>query len=116
MNINEAKQIISEMSLSQEALDRANEILEAVVNKDELSNSEIDMLLAIIDSENEADELEAKACEEVSQALETYLGETEAVQKEAEDAVVDTATGIYEEVKKGTEISNETKLSTSDSV
>jgi len=65
MDIKEAKQIIDSMELPPEALSQANAVLEAVADQNNLTNEEIDRILAIIDKEVDTDALKTEPIEDI---------------------------------------------------
>ena len=65
MDINEARQIIDSMELPSEALAQANAILASVADQNDLSNEEIDKILAIIDKEVDTEVLKTEPIEDV---------------------------------------------------
>lgn len=64
MDIKEARQIIDSMELPPEALSQANAVLGSVADQNNLTNEEIDRILAIIDREADTEALKTEPIED----------------------------------------------------
>jgi len=105
MKIVEAKKIVSEIELTQAALDRANELLAGWgTDETELADEMLDQLIAIIDTDIAIDMNIAKTSEDMAAALRGFVGETGQRAKMAGDEVEAAAKNMYEEVKKDQQV------------
>lgn len=106
MDLSKVKELINQNNFSEDSKAEMNKILDGAVMKKALSQEEKERLLAIIDLEIEAANLEADTLEELALALESFGNEldktAELAEKETEKAEKDFDEDTEELVNKAT--------------
>ncbi|MBU1118170.1 hypothetical protein KKD37_04390 [Patescibacteria group bacterium] len=102
MKLKEAREIIETSDLSEESLDKARKILLEIGTDEEIEIGEevIDRLMAILDTDIDAEKLKQEACEDTANVLEEFTGEIGENIDVTDDIIGKTNKDVYEEANK----------------
>ncbi len=108
MNLQQVKGILNEAGFSEDSLTAINEAVDEAIKNGYLTKEAKSKLLAIIDLEIEAANIEADAMEEVAMALESFANEVDNAVDKTEKDLEATDKGVLDEIK---EITNQAATS-----
>jgi len=100
MNLEEIKNLITSIEVSDEAREKLNAILDAGVKKGGLGKEDKERFLAILDLEIEAANLEADAREDVAAILEQFVAELDESAKSIERELVKTSEDFSAKIQR----------------
>lgn len=100
MDLSQVREILNKAGFSEESMRVMNEIMDEAIKKGFITQEAKEKLLAIIDLEIEAANVEADAMEEVALALESFADELERASDKAGEELKLTDSDLEEDIKE----------------
>ena len=106
MDLQQAKDTLNRAGFSEESSGVINEVLDGAIARGHVTAEEKTKLLAVIDIEIEAANIEADAMEEVATVLESFASEVDGAVEKAEKEIKSADNDLLSEVKESADLAS----------
>ena len=106
MDLQQAKDTLNRAGFSEESSGVINEVLDGAIARGHVTAEEKTKLLAVIDIEIEAANIEADAMEEVATVLESFASEVDGAVEKAEKVIKSADNDLLSEVKESADLAS----------